>query len=574
MSILKQYIRIPLSKKHNENTSSNNVCRNSRETSICSPICRSIDITNFNNFQVINTSDLAISQRNKDKSKYFTIDALPKNSRFSLKSIHRRNSCQTNHQNSPSKSCSRGTSFQAFQIPKVLRTCIFLFSRAITFLHQQSPNTEVNKNIQNHIRPENTQSSIGRRRKNKARSRIKRTSLQIWTQEIVFNAFRTQGHQKQPHMTNTTIGKQTLQCSLCLRRNSSNNHRSSSKKSQCTSKGTSPNSMPMMSPKSKNCNFRLKSNPQRYTRPCTLVNIRNPKMQRCCCLFPKKSCRNKPNSKGKKLRRFTLSSLKKIFERNQICFTCMPINKTNSLKQQTTSKSTQQKVFHCSFKRICTLRIQSTENNQRKTLQFHSQINRHLICCENLQILTKKCQHCKIDVFSVTNRCNFLPSLSNSLHKSTCSKQKNTQAQAVSIFLERSTLHNPEKRTVFQQKNEKQTPDNCPQSQSRNSMIWTSACTKFSFRCRSGTETAFRNADGTIHFSENRVVSLEISESFFSTKMRNCIHFGDRCNKISCSVPLQNKKTKHHKKFRSKKNQIQSHFFLFFFKTIHAHSLV
>jgi hypothetical protein len=31
------------------------------------------------------------------------------------------------------------------------------------------------------------------------------------------------------------------------------------------------------------------------------------------------------------------------------CFSCLPINKTNSQEQLTTSKSTLQKIFHSSF---------------------------------------------------------------------------------------------------------------------------------------------------------------------------------------------------------------------------------
>jgi hypothetical protein len=50
----------------------------------------------------------------------------------------------------------------------------------------------------------------------------------------------------------------------------------------------------------------------------------------------------------------------------------LPVNERATQKLQTTSKCTLQKVFHSSFKRICTFRIQTTKYNQRKTLLFHT----------------------------------------------------------------------------------------------------------------------------------------------------------------------------------------------------------
>lgn len=220
-------------------------------------------------------------------------------------------------------------------------------------------------------------------------------------------------------MSNTTISKQSFKICLCQWRNCSNNHRKTSKKSLCISKRTSPNGMPMMSPKTKNCNFRQNCNPQRDTRPCTHVYIRNPKMQWSCGLFPKQTSCYKPNTKQQKLRRSSSCSIYLIFNMRQMSFSCSKINKAYSLKQQTTSKSTQLKIFHCCFKRICTFRIQTTKNNQRKTLLFHAKIERHQICCHNLHILTNQSLHCQIYIFSMTNSCNFLPSLRNSQNKST-----------------------------------------------------------------------------------------------------------------------------------------------------------
>jgi hypothetical protein len=52
--------------------------------------------------------------------------------------------------------------------------------------------------------------------------------------------------------------------------------------------------LPVMSPKPKYCDFRQYCNPQRNTGPSPHIHIRDPKMQRSSCLFPKKSSSYKP----------------------------------------------------------------------------------------------------------------------------------------------------------------------------------------------------------------------------------------------------------------------------------------
>jgi len=275
-------------------------------------------------------------------------------------------------------------------------------------------------------------------------------------------------------MSNTTVCKQSFQISLCQRRNSSNDHRKSSKKCQCTSKISFPNSMPMMSPESKNRNFWQKCNPQRYTRPCSSINIRNPKMQRSCCEFPKQTCCNLPNTKQKQQRRIFSCSSSQAFNMRQICFSCLPIDKTNSLKQQTASKCAQLEIFHCSFKRIGAFRIQAAKNNKRKTLLFQCEIQGHLVSCLNLQILSNQSLHCLINIFGLTNSCNFLPSKCYSQNKSTCCLQQNTQRQTVCILCKCSSQYNCMQGTFPQKKNSKSTPSNSPLCLCSDRMVWTS----------------------------------------------------------------------------------------------------
>jgi hypothetical protein len=155
-------------------------------------------------------------------------------------------------------------------------------------------------------------------------------------------------------------------------------------------------------------------------------------------------------------------------------FSCLPIDETYSQKQLTTSKSTQQKVFHCCFKRICTFGILTAKNYQRETLLLHAKIERHLISCHNLLVLTNQCLHCQIDIFCMTNSSNFLPSIRYSQNNASSKKQKSTLAQTVCIFLKRSSQKNKRHWTCNRQLKRKKTPNNCPQGLCRNCMIWSS----------------------------------------------------------------------------------------------------
>lgn len=538
MSCEKDNIRRPLSNCHKKDTSSNHVSRKKRNTPVCCPTCWIFNITNFDNFQIVNSSNQTISLSKKNKKRIFSLNTLPKNSCFSLKCVDRWNSSQTDHQHSPSQSNSWRTSILSFQIPKILGSRIFFVRRTYNFLQNQSPNTKIHKNVKNHVCPQNTnccmtcfKNSFRRRnvfKRKKTSSRISRR--------------RTQGHKKQPHMSNTTICKQTFQICLCQGGNSSNNHRNSSKKGKSISKMKTPNFMPVMSPKTKNRNFRQNCNPQRNNRPCSLVNIRNPEMQGGGSLFPKQSNSYKPNSKRQPQRRFKSCSFSQIFNMRQICFSGLPVEKTYTQKQQNASKSTQQKIFHCRFQRVCTFRVQSTQNNQRKTLQLQTKIQRHQISGRNHQILTNLCLHCQINIFSMTNFSHFLPSSSKKQNSSSSSQQKNRYRSSICIFLKSSAQNNRMQRVSKNQKSSESAPQNSPQSQRRNCMVWSSW--RFSFT---------RNV--------RKKIPLKIGFLATSRNKRNTKIFRNRTHNISGSISQQNKETKKQKEFWSKKNQIKGHFF-------------
>jgi hypothetical protein len=194
-------------------------------------------------------------------------------------------------------------------------------------------------------------------------------------------------------------------------------------------------------------------------------------MQRSSCQLPKKTHTYKPNSLKQKQIWFSLSPKCQTFNMANRGFSCLPIKKTNSQQKQTTPKCTKQEIFHGCFNGISTFIIQSTQNNQRKTLLFKTQIHRHLICCLNKQILTHKCQHCQINIFCMPNSCCFLPSQRNPLYKSCCQKQNSTLLHTIIIFLKRTSQKNTLQRAIKQQNSTKQTPLNSPQTLSRCRMV-------------------------------------------------------------------------------------------------------
>lgn len=262
-------------------------------------------------------------------------------------------------------------------------------------------------------------------------------------------------------------------------------------------------------------------------------------MQRCRCLFPKKSNCHKPNSSQQKQRRFCLCPKNLIGKTRNCCFSCLPVKKTNSLQQQTTPKSTQLKIFHCCFNRISTFIIQTTLYNQRETLQFQTLIHSHLVCGLNQQILTHKCQHCQIHIFSMPNCSCFLPTQRYPQYKDSCQKENSTQLQTICIFLKTTSQKNTVQRTKKQQKSTKQTPKNCPVTQRRRCVIW-ACCWVF------------------------RDIRHKHGRKSFSFLVCNSNHFCNRRYKATSTIPKQNQKAKKQKKFRHHNNQIQSHKIFFF----------
>ncbi len=265
MSILKHNVPAPQPNHHKPNCNGYNVSSDARSFSISPPARRVIYVTNFHDFLIIHCTYQSIEQRNGNGGIQTIIHAIPKNQCFPQESVHWRKPCLASHKDCPPPSSGSRALRQSFKVENILWPCT-LYGRSSgsgNWPHNQCPYSEVNLNIDKHVSP--------------LCAKVPNTS----------SVLHTQRHQKLSHMPNTTVSKQSFQACLSKRRKTSNNHRKNPKESQSTSKGAPPQSLPMYSPKSKNSNFGQHCNPQRYTRPCTSINIRHPEMQRRCSLFPK-----------------------------------------------------------------------------------------------------------------------------------------------------------------------------------------------------------------------------------------------------------------------------------------------
>jgi len=553
MSCLKHRISVPLSNQLKSCTPCNDISSNRRCFFISSPTSRCINITHFLHFQIVNTSNLCSHLSYCYRNLLSIIQSSPNDSSFPQEPIHRGESRLTCHEHSPPESSCPRTLILSFQIPNILRSCRFPSSsrrllRTSHWPHKQSPSPEINDNVDKHMSPLCTNCIL----RMSCGSQILLPILFCSCTTHLPSGYRsrpTQRHQKLSHMSNTTICQQTFLPCLCLRSQRSNNHRKSPKQHLGIPKGNHPLLMPMMCPESQNCNFRQYSNPLRNTRPRSHINIRNPKVKRSCCLFPKKTHSNKPNSLLQKQRRFSLCPESQIFNVRKCRFSCLPVNKSNTLLQLTTPKSTQLKVFHSCFNRICTFVILSTQNNQRKTLLFQTKIHSHQISPLKKHVLSHQCQHCQIHIFSMTDRCCFLPSQRHPQYKSCCLKQNSTLLQAVCVFLKTSTLKYTLQRPIKHQKRTKNTPKYCPGRLSRSCMI--RSCCRMLQSIHSSIQKRSRAV---------RVFFL------FLVFISNSNLFCYRSHKSTCTIPLLNKKTKKQKKLWPQNYKIQSHFVIHLFE--------
>lgn len=504
------------------NTDCNYVCRGRTERFITSPTSRIVNVTNFQYFQIIHTSNQCGNLCNCNRNLLSGIHASPNNSSFPQEPIDWWQSGLRSHENPPCKCSCSGTFICAFQIPNVLRPCSFNRWLVGTghWSYDQSPNSKINHNVNKHVSPQC------------ANGRVSRSTLR---------------HQQQSHVTNTTVRKLSFQTCLSLRGQRTNNHGKGSKQCLClcTSKRCTEQCLPMMGPEPKNCNFWLNCDPLRYTRPPASVHIGNPKMQWCCCLFPLKAHCYQPNSQLQKQRRLSCCAKHHVFNASDRGFSGLPVDKANSLQQNRTPKCTQLKVFHCCFNRKRTVIVLTAQYYQRKTLLFLSQIHRHLVCCKNQLILPHQSLHSLICIFCMPNTCSFLPSQRYCLYCSCCQKQNCTQLQAIPILLKTTSQKNALQRTVKTLHRQLQTPHNCPLTLCRGSMIGTCGGVQVLFFLNCKTHALFSQQTRNVC-----TLNIQICYSY---------NFCYRSYQSTSTIPQLNNKPKLQKKFGSHNNKIQNH---------------
>ncbi len=149
---------MPQPDQQKSHTDCNNICRERTKRLVNSPTCRIIYITNFQYFQIINTSDKCSYLGNCYRNQLSRVLTHPNNSCFSQKPIYWRKSCLRSHKHPPGeRGCSRALT-QPLLIPNILRPSSFQ-RRLIRTCHWNEnlpPNTKVNHNVNKHVGPQRT----------------------------------------------------------------------------------------------------------------------------------------------------------------------------------------------------------------------------------------------------------------------------------------------------------------------------------------------------------------------------------------------------------------------------------
>lgn len=167
-------------------TDCNNICRLCTKRPVNTPTLRSVYITNFQNFQVVHTSNQCCYLSYCNWNLQSRVLTSPYNPSLPLKTIKRWQPSLRSHKHSPCKGCCSRTLILSFQIPnKLWSSC---FNRRLLWtshwMQNQSPNTQVHQNVNEHMCPQSTN------------CRSPSSTLR---------------HLLQSHMSNTTICQQTFQ---------------------------------------------------------------------------------------------------------------------------------------------------------------------------------------------------------------------------------------------------------------------------------------------------------------------------------------------------------------------------
>lgn len=158
MGLLELVVSMPLPNHHESYTDSYNVSGRRRYPRVSRPTRRVIYITNFQNFQIVNTSNQGCKLSNCNCGEPTIVLGCPNDSSFPQESINRRKTPESYKEHGPPKSCGCRTLVQCFKIPNVLRTCCFhrRLVRSGHRPHEKCPHSEVHQNIDKHVCPKRT----------------------------------------------------------------------------------------------------------------------------------------------------------------------------------------------------------------------------------------------------------------------------------------------------------------------------------------------------------------------------------------------------------------------------------
>lgn len=423
--------------------------------SIRTPTVWPVHIGNFQNTQVINPTNQGTDQSNRHQSVHVIAQTVPKQPQLSKESLYWWQSLKTQHCNSPSLClCSRNL-VQISQIPNILRTrnintCICLNVLGVRLCSVERPHNQP----PNHHRANNIKKQMDPKPLSKE------------------DSITTERHQKQPHVPYTRKSQQAFQSGLSQWSKHSNNKASASEKlKQGTSKTNGPYAMETTCPEKQNLNFWQCTNHQSYTAPSPHINVCRPHVQRSLGQLPQQAQTYKP--KPQHCQQFGVVTFctrayqhgQQFLNGTQFCMCSLTVQQTNSKQQKPTAKCPQQEIFHSSFNCIRGSIIHPTQNNNRKALEFQTNIQTHQIYGIAKQMNSKQKQKSQIDIFQVHNSSPFLPRILQKQENSSLTPQKALNINCPKITTKYPPRHQTNQRAIPKQTNHQKTNSHCPHVQ-------------------------------------------------------------------------------------------------------------
>lgn len=521
MTLKSQRLYMPHNYNQEPCTNLNQVSLTWPKGTVRPPRIRLINVRHFQNTQVVNTTNQCAQKSHRYQSIHVITQTIPEKTQFSKKPLNRWKPLKTKHCNSPSLRLSSRNLAQVSQVPNILwtrniNTSVGLRVRRVTLSsvkrpHNQCPHHHGAQDVQKHVNPEPLSKLI---------------------------SSKSERHQKQPHISYTRKSQQTFQGRLSQRSKPSYNKTSPPKKPQSSRTVTnSPNVLETTSPEKQHLNFRKSADHQSNTTPCPHINVSCPHVQRSLSQLPQQPQSNQPQPKHcQKVRSCTLvcriKYSKKFLNRTQVSHCCLPINQPNSQQKKPTTKSPQQEVFYSSLNLVRSSIVHPTKHNNRKTLQFQTNIQAHQIHTVAKQVDSQQQQKGQINVLQMYNTCPFKPRVLQKQDNACLSPQKANNINALKVAAKHASRHQATKRGVPQYNKHKKTNSYCPHIQMATNVLRPA------------------NTTTCCLFKVPLLCRLNAGHQYF---------FTNRNIQRSAPIPKKQKQLEQQKGFRSPNQNIQNH---------------